>query len=109
MTNTTTKTRRRMAREPHAETSASANVETEHSVESDSAPTEEKQPSKTDKVLSLLRRAGGATLDEMVEETGWLPHTTRAVMTGLKKKGHQIERTKADGVSGYSIVEAASQ
>ena len=40
---------------------------------------------------------------------GRLPHTTRAALTGLKKKGHRIERTKVDGVSCYSLVDTAVQ
>lgn len=68
-----------------------------------------KELSKTEKLLSLLKRSEGAMLDELVEATGWLPHTTRAALTGLKKKGHRIERTKADGVSRYLLVETAVQ
>jgi hypothetical protein len=30
----------------------------------------------------------------MVAATGWLPHTTRAALTGLKKKDHVLERSK---------------
>ena len=30
-------------------------------------------------------------------------------MTGLKKKGHTIERTKVDGVSQYVVVEPGRQ
>ena len=45
----------------------------------------------------------GATLDEMVTATGWLPHTTRAALTGLKKKGHQLTSEKTDGVRRYRI------
>ena len=33
-------------------------------------------------ITALLRRDGGATLTELVEATGWLPHTTRAALTG---------------------------
>ena len=43
----------------------------------------------------------GATLDEMVTLTGWLPHTTRAALTGLRKKGHVITSDKIDGVRTY--------
>lgn len=68
-----------------------------------------KEPNKTEKVLALLKRGEGAMLDELVEATGWLPHTTRAALTGLKKKGHRIERTKVDGVSRYTLVETAVQ
>ena len=45
-------------------------------------------------VLDLLRREEGATLAELIAATGWLPHTTRATLTGLKKKAHVIERGK---------------
>jgi hypothetical protein len=57
-------------------------------------------------VLRLLERRGGATLDEIVRATGWLPHTTRAALTGLRKKGHAIARARRDKVSCYRIVEA---
>lgn len=111
MTNTTTaKRKRRMAREPraqanstHDETAAQRAPVREHS---SAAPP---KPNKTEKVLALLRRTGGATLDELVEATGWLPHTTRAALTGLKKKGHKVERTKVDGVSRYSAAESPAQ
>ena len=58
---------------------------------------------KSDLVIRLLRRTGDATLDEMVAATDWLPHTTRAALTGLKKKGYQLTSEKADGVRRYRI------
>lgn len=66
-------------------------------------------PSKISLVLDLLRREQGASLDEMVEVTGWLSHTTRAALTGLKKKGHVIDKAKVDGVTRYTIAPAASE
>jgi hypothetical protein len=66
-----------------------------------------KRESKIDKVIALLKREQGATLDEMVKATGWLPHTTRAAMTGLKKKGHTIERDKREDVTCYRITASA--
>ena len=60
-------------------------------------------PHKTATVLALLRRDEGATLDEMIAATGWLPHTTRAVLTGLRKKGHVVERGKRDEVTIWRI------
>ncbi|MCP3731037.1 DUF3489 domain-containing protein [Sphingomonas sp. MG17] len=59
--------------------------------------------SKSAKVLDLLRRADGATLPELIEATGWLPHTTRAALTGLRKKGHAIERGKRGSDTCYTI------
>lgn len=65
-----------------------------------SAPT---PSSKKDQVIALLRRNGGATLSEITEATGWLPHSARAVLTGLRKKEFTVERTRADGVTRYAI------
>ena len=62
-----------------------------------------KPASKISMVADLLRCKGGATLAELVAATGWLPHTTRAALTGLRKKGHGIERSSRDGVTVYSI------
>ena len=58
---------------------------------------------KTAQVLDLLRRDTGATLDELVAATGWLPHTTRAALTGLRKKGHAIVRGKRDHMTCYTL------
>ena len=62
---------------------------------------------KIDKVIKLLKRKDGATLDQMVKTTGWQPHTTRAAMTGLRKKGYTIERETIDGTSRYRITASA--
>jgi hypothetical protein len=50
---------------------------------------------------------GGATLDEMVAATGWLPHTTRAALTGLKKKGHLVTSEKVDDLRRYRVAAAS--
>jgi hypothetical protein len=62
--------------------------------------------SKISIVKDLLYREEGATLAELIAATGWLPHTTRAALTGLKKKSHVIEKSKRDDVTCYRIVEA---
>ena len=63
--------------------------------------------SKIAQVISQLQRSGGATLAELVATTGWLPHTTRAALTGLRKKGYTLNKQRRDGVTVYSIVETA--
>lgn len=63
-----------------------------------------KSHSKTDTVIALLNRQEGATLDAMVAATGWLPHTTRAALTGLRKKGYEITSEKVDGKRTYRTV-----
>jgi hypothetical protein len=59
---------------------------------------------KVSKVVALLQRDEGATLPDLIAATGWLPHTTRAALTGLRKKGHAIERTRRDELTCYRIV-----
>lgn len=73
----------------------------------DPAPVPEVAPPRTSKiaaVTTLLGRAEGVTLDELVAATSWLPHTMRAALTGLRKKGHSIERSSVGGKSHYRIV-----
>lgn len=44
----------------------------------------------------LLTREGGASLDELNIATGWQPHSCRAFLTGLRKKGWAIARKKRE-------------
>jgi Protein of unknown function (DUF3489) len=56
-------------------------------------------------VIEMLSAKKGATLNALVEATGWLPHTTRAALTGLRKRGFSIERTREEGSDSiYRIV-----
>jgi len=52
-------------------------------------------------VLAMLEREEGATLVELIAATNWLPHTTRAALTGLRKKGHAIDRSKRGDITCY--------
>jgi hypothetical protein len=71
------------------------------------APSEPRDGTKLAQVVGLLQRDQGATLDEVVAATGWLPHTSRAALTGLRKRGYAIERQqRAVGGNGYIIVAA---
>jgi len=73
------------------------------------APAASPRTSKSATVLALLARGEGASLDELVAATGWLPHTTRAALTGLGKKGHAIVREKREGVTRYVIRSKAAE
>ena len=44
----------------------------------------------------LLTREGGASLENLTAATGWQPHSCRAFLTGLRKKGWAIERKKRE-------------
>ena len=60
---------------------------------------------KQARIADLLRRQQGATLDELIAATGWLPHTTRAALTGLRRKGCMLDKSsREDGKTAYRIV-----
>ena len=63
---------------------------------------------KSASVIALLQRTQGATIAEMIEATGWLPHTTRAALTGIRKKGHIIEKSKRGDMTCYRIAPVAA-
>lgn len=64
----------------------------------------EKAPTKIATVLQLLGQPGGVLLPELIEATGWLPHTIRAAITGLRKKNHSVQKLKRDGVTAYRLL-----
>lgn len=63
--------------------------------------------SKVSKVIALLARKEGATLYDIVSATGWQLHSARAALTGLKKKGHTLEKSKRGDVTCYRITKIA--
>ena len=108
ITQPATKNPRRMAREPQPKgavpaTVASAAAASAIAAESTTPAATAKAPSKTSLVLDLLRSPAGASIEELVAATGWLPHTTRAALTGLRKKGHLLISEKVEGLRRYRI------
>ena len=80
----------------------------ERQVESNAG--EPRSGSKRAQIVALMQRLRGATLDDMVEATGWLPHTARAALTGLRHTGHAIAKSKnAEGRTVYRIDAAAGR
>ena len=68
-----------------------------------------RQGSKLAEVIALLGRKEGVGIEELTSTTGWLPHTTRAALTGLRKRGFAIERSRSEeGGSVYRIVASAA-
>ena len=65
---------------------------------------EEKQPPKTrpgtklDQVIKMLSRPEGATITQIMEQTGWQQHTVHGTLAGALKKrlGLTIESEKPD-------------
>ena len=64
---------------------------------SPSATVAPRSGSKISIVLELLQRPEGASIDEIIAATQWLPHTIRAALTGLRKRGHVVELRRGEG------------
>jgi len=70
----------------------------------------DKTITKTEAVIKLLKRPQGATIDQLRKSTCWQSHSVRAALTGLRKKGHDIQRDKnAKDVTVYRIEASADQ
>ena len=63
------------------------------------------QPTKKAQLIRMLKRKGGADVSAISEKFCWLPHTTRAALTGLRKAGYEItsEKAGAGRASRYRI------
>lgn len=64
-----------------------------------------KPESKQDKILALLQRPKGATLDDLVKETQWQKHSVRGFLAGTvrKKLNLPLRSEKIDSVRTYRI------
>ena len=64
-------------------------------------------PPKSETVKKLLSRKTGATADELGAATSWQPHSVRAYVSGLRKKGSTIVREeRRDGSKAYRLAKA---
>ena len=62
-------------------------------------------------LIGMLEQPEGASVAEIGQRLGWLPHTVRAAITGLRHAGREVTRSKdATGRSVYrlALVETAS-
>ena len=66
--------------------------------------------SKLGQLVALLSSAAGATIDDLIRKTGWLPHTARAALTDLRHRGYdeRLERSGAKRISVYRIAAGCS-
>ena len=59
--------------------------------------------SKQALLCELMRRDTGASLQELTSATSWQPHTVRAALTGLRKRGLEVAKEKVDGLTRYRL------
>jgi hypothetical protein len=65
---------------------------------------------KTDAVITLLRRPQGASIEEIMAATGWQRHSVRGALAGAVKKrlGSAVKAELADGIRRYRAPETAA-
>ena len=74
------------------------------------SPAQPKEGSRAALLVGMLSRPDGAGIDELMAATGWLPHTARAALTGLRKRGYELGRERdPDGQSRYRIAVATPE
>jgi transglutaminase/protease-like cytokinesis protein 3 len=61
---------------------------------------------KTERIIALLKQPSGATLKEIMAETGWKPHSVRGFISGQlsRRLGFRIKSFKRAGERVYRIV-----
>src|SRR5262249_17808387 len=73
------------------------------------ASSADRPPASTKRALliGMLERAEGASVAEIGQRLGWLPHTVRAAITGLRHAGREVTRSKDQSDrSTYRLVPA---
>jgi len=71
----------------------------------EAAPTR-RPAGKLGEVLQAISAEAGATLSEITMLTGWLPHTARAAVTGLRQRGFPIQLAQQNGRKAYRLTAA---
>lgn len=61
---------------------------------------------KSDQLVAMLKKPNGTRVSLIGEKLSWQAHTVRAAISGLRKKGFEVSRTKAKttGETIYAIV-----
>ena len=62
-------------------------------------PAQSRHGSKQTLLIEMLREPEGATIQQIVDATGWQPHTVRGAISGAlkKKRGLEVTSEKVDG------------
>jgi len=71
----------------------------------------EKRETKQSLIIGQLSRKEGTTIAQLMEVTGWKPHSVRGHLSNLRKKrGFKIETfTTSEGKNGYRILQEAEE
>lgn len=59
-------------------------------------------------LIAMLRRPEGATIAQVIEATGWQPHTVRGAISGALKKKRGLEVTSEKNEGGERVYRIAN-
>jgi hypothetical protein len=80
-------------------------VDADPPVQAPPAAASVKSGTKQARLVDHLSEPAGASIADLGGLLGWQPHTVRAALSGLRKKGYQISSTKdAAGVAVYRVM-----
>jgi predicted ArsR family transcriptional regulator len=65
-----------------------------------------KPQTKKAQLIKLLSTKSGTDVPSISEKLGWLPHTTRAALTGLRRAGYEVtsEKTGNGKPTRYRVI-----
>ena len=88
----------------HAEVRSAPQSEGADVMTSRTLTAERPASTKRAKLIGMLERPEGACVTEIGQRLGWLPHTVRAAITGLRHAGREVTRgTDENGRSIYRL------
>ena len=67
------------------------------------------KPGKIDKIIAMMRRPKGATINDLTKATAWQAHSVRGAISGTirKKQGLNVVSEKSGDVRLYRIADKA--
>jgi len=68
------------------------------------------KPGKIDKIIAMMRRPKGATINDLTKATTWQAHSVRGAISGTlrKKQGLNVVSEKSGDVRLYRIADKAA-
>lgn len=85
-------------------TTKPASAKTKKTAPKKAAPAKAKTKSKSEQLIDLLSRDGGATAPDLIKHFGVLPHTLRGMISTLRKKqGLEITSERVGDVTTYKV------
>lgn len=65
---------------------------------------------KVDKIVALMRRPKGASIDDLTKATAWQAHSVRGAISGTlrKKQGFNVVSEKSGDIRFYRIADKAA-